>query len=175
MAVKAAEGIEIKADWKLGDLKMPDEQTSIVEAVVTPQSRLVGRTLKEASFHQQSGLDGSRDIPPGTHLAGERSDRFRWNGRFARGARGEGSSCQHAAAQGTGRVVRAPNMAAPRKYRGVYAVALFGGTLLLNLFNLVPLAPGLLTAAVLCVMFRCISVDRAYQMIDWRLLILIGE
>jgi di/tricarboxylate transporter len=40
--------------------------------------------------------------------------------------------------------------------------------------DVVPLAPAFLCAAVLSVIFRCISIDRAYQLMDWRLLIMIG-
>jgi di/tricarboxylate transporter len=65
-------------------------------------------------------------------------------------------------------------IAAPRRHRGAYAVLLFGGALALNMAGIVPLAPGLLSAAVLSVILRCISVDRAYQVVDWRLLILIA-
>ena len=37
-----------------------------------------------------------------------------------------------------------------------------------------PLSISFLSAALLTILFRCITIDEAYQFIDWRLLILIG-
>lgn len=53
---KATEGIEIRPDWKLSDVGLLNEETKMVEALVSPQSRLVGRTLKEADYRQEQGL-----------------------------------------------------------------------------------------------------------------------
>jgi di/tricarboxylate transporter len=40
--------------------------------------------------------------------------------------------------------------------------------------GLVPLSIAFLSAAVLTILMRCISVERAYEFVDWRLLVLIG-
>ena len=46
--------------------------------------------------------------------------------------------------------------------------------ILLGSLDIVPLSISFLGAAVLSILFKCISTERAYQIIDWRLLILIG-
>ena len=48
--VKAMQGIEIHPEVKLGSVKGPLEQDRIAEAVVLPDSRLVGSTLREVAL-----------------------------------------------------------------------------------------------------------------------------
>lgn len=171
--VKTAEGIEIKADWKLGDLKLPDEDVHIVETVVTPQSTLVGRTLKESSFHQQTGLTVLGIYRRG-RLLGEKMASIRLAVGDLLLVQGEKENLESLQRQRQLAVLSALPIAAPRRNRGAYAVTLFATALGLNLLGLAPLSVSLLAAAVGVVLTRCISVDRAYQYIDWRLLILIG-
>ena len=173
MKVKTEEGIEIKADWKMGDLKLPDEETNIAEAVVTPQSLLVGRTLKESNYHQQSGLTVLGIYRRGRSL-NDKIGSIRLEVGDLLLVQGEKEKLAALQRQRQLAVLSELPIAAPRRNRGTYAVVLFGTALLLNLLGIVPLVISLLAAAVLCVILRCISVDRAYSMIDWRLLILIG-
>jgi di/tricarboxylate transporter len=173
MKVKTEEGIEIKPDWKMGDLKLPDEETNIAEAVVTPQSLLVGRTLKESNYHQQSGLTVLGIYRRGRSLH-EKIGSIRLEVGDLLLVQGEKEKLASLQRQRQLAVLSELPIAAPRRNRGTYAVLLFGTALLLNLLGVVPLVISLLSAAVLCVILRCISVDRAYSMIDWRLLILIG-
>lgn len=171
--VKTAEGIEIQADWKLGDLKLPDEDVHIVETVVTPQSTLVGRTLRETRFHQQTGL-----TVLGIYRRGKLLGRQIATIRLMVGdlllVQGEKERLTALQRQRELAVLSALPIAASRRNRGWYAVGWFAGALILNLLGMVPLAVGLLGAAVGTVLTRCISADRAYQYIEWRLLILIG-
>lgn len=171
--VKSQEGIEIKPDWKLGDVKLPDEQTNIVEAVVTPQSTLVGRTLKESNFHRQYGLTVLGMMRRGRTLADKIGD-IRIEVGDLMVVQGDRDTLQAMQNQRQLAVLSELPIATPRRNRGIYAVALFGGALVLNMLGLVDLAPAVLGAAVLAVIARCISIDRAYQVMDWRLLILIG-
>ncbi|HET6408715.1 MAG TPA: SLC13 family permease, partial [Chthoniobacteraceae bacterium] len=56
MKVKKIEGIEIKAELDLGDVEAAKSNSRIVELLITPQSDLAGRTLREVDFRRQSGL-----------------------------------------------------------------------------------------------------------------------
>jgi di/tricarboxylate transporter len=53
-------------------------------------------------------------------------------------------------------------------------VAFFAAAIVVGAVGWLPLSVCFLAAAVLTVLFRCISVDEAYEFIDWRLIILIG-
>ncbi|MBC3542164.1 SLC13 family permease [Rufibacter sediminis] len=61
-----------------------------------------------------------------------------------------------------------------KERKGILTLSFFIVAILLGSLNLLPLSICFLGAAVLSVLFKCISTDRAYQVIDWRLLILIG-
>ena len=56
MKVKKIEGIEIKAEAKLGDLDLKAAKFRAAEMLVTLQSEVAGRTLKEAEFRAKYGL-----------------------------------------------------------------------------------------------------------------------
>jgi len=171
--VKSSEGIEIKADWKLGDLKMPDKSMNIVEALVTPQSVVVGRTLKETNYHQQFGVTVLGIFRSGRNLV-EKIGSIPLEVGDLLVVQGEKDRLAALQEQRQLAVLSELPIAALRKYRGLIAVAVFGGAMLLNMLEIAPLGPVMLAAAVLSVLFRCISIDRAYQLMDWRLLILIG-
>jgi di/tricarboxylate transporter len=61
---------------------------------------------------------------------------------------------------------------APRA--GFIAIGLFVAAILVAAAGWVPLSAAFLSAAVAVVLLRCITIEKAYTVIDWRLLILIG-
>src|SRR5690606_26154370 len=56
MKVKERTGIEINPELKLGDLDLQGEEFKIAEAFITPQSNLIGRTLRSINFRQRYGI-----------------------------------------------------------------------------------------------------------------------
>ncbi|GGK79916.1 SLC13 family permease [Rufibacter glacialis] len=61
-----------------------------------------------------------------------------------------------------------------KERKGILTLSFFVLAIILGSVGLLPLSICFLGAAVLSVLFKCISTERAYQVIDWRLLILIG-
>lgn len=49
-------GIEILADLKVGDRDLQNRDIRILEVIVTPQSDLIGQTLKEAKLRARYGM-----------------------------------------------------------------------------------------------------------------------
>jgi di/tricarboxylate transporter len=56
MKVKETVGIEIRAEAKLADSDLQTDEIKIAEALITPQSDLIGRTLKGANFRARYGV-----------------------------------------------------------------------------------------------------------------------
>jgi hypothetical protein len=56
MKVKKIEGIEIKPEFAIGDVDLQSADQRIAEVLLTPQSELHGRSLKQANFRQYAGL-----------------------------------------------------------------------------------------------------------------------
>ena len=65
MKIRETAGIEIRPEAKLGDKDLQTEEIKIVEAFITPQSYLIGRTLKDSNFRAQFRRDGACNLSPG--------------------------------------------------------------------------------------------------------------
>jgi di/tricarboxylate transporter len=61
-----------------------------------------------------------------------------------------------------------------KKRKGIVVIISFLVAIFLGVTNVLPLSIAFLMAAIACIVLRCITSDRAYSAIDWRLLILIG-
>lgn len=165
------EGIEIGGDRSLDEVETADSR--VVEAVITPRSELVGQTLPEIAFRERFGASalavyrrgrsfheaiGSIRLQTGDVLLlqgnAARIDSLRHQTHFSilqEIRRGPGSLRLGAIALGL--------------FMLAVAAAAFGWTALPTAF---------LAAAVAMVLLRCITIEKAYTIIDWRLLILIG-
>ena len=173
MKVKKIEGIEIKPEFILGDLDLQSSDLRIAEVLLTPQSELPGRTLRDANFRQYYGLTALAIYRHGQSLREQVGnivlrvgDLLLVQGEAPRieGLRG------HPGLSLLGEV--SEPLYHPRK--GLFTILVFGAAVLIGALGWVPLSIAFLSAAVLTVLMRCISVERAYEFVDWRLLVLIG-
>lgn len=171
--VKTTEGIEIKADLRLGDQDLQSDDLKVAEALITPQSALVGRTLREANLQQEQGLVvlaiyrrgrslreqiGSIKLKVGDLLLVQgHKDRVHSMKR----------NRELAVLQELG-----ASMLRPRK--GYYVAGFFLAALILGGLEILPVSLAFLSAAIGTLFCRCVPAERTYQYIDWRLLILIG-
>jgi len=173
MKVKKIEGIEIKPEFTLGDLDLQSGQMRIAEVLLTPQSELHGRTLRDANFRQYYGLTALAIYRSGQSLREQVGDTVLRVGDLllvqGESARIEGLR-SHSGMSLLGEV--SEPLYHPRK--GLLAICLFGAAVLIGGLGLVPLSIAFLSAAVLTILMRCISVKRAYEFVDWRLLVLIA-
>lgn len=173
MKVKKIEGIEMKAELDLGDLDLKGANFRVVEILLTPQSELAGRTLRETNFRRQYGLTTLAIFRHGQSLKEGVGDVLLRVGdvllaqgpddRIESIARHPGFSMLDEVAQ---------PLYHPRK--GMFTVAVFGAAVLAGGLELAPLSITFLAAALLTILARVLSVEKAYEFIDWRLLVLIG-
>jgi di/tricarboxylate transporter len=173
MKVKKIEGIEIKPEFALGDLDLQGAEMRIAEVLLTPQSELAGRTLRDANFRQYYGLTALAIYRHSQSLLEQVGDIVLRVGDLllvqGAGARIEGLR-SHPGLSLLGEV--SEPLYHPRK--GVLTILLFGLAVAVGSLGLMPLSIAFLSAAVLTILCRCVSIERAYEFIDWRLLILIG-
>ena len=173
MKVKKIEGIEIKPEFTLGDLDLQTGQMRIAEVLLTPQSELHGRTLREANFRQHFGLTVLAIYRHGQSLREQVRDTILRVGDLLL-VQGEDARIDALRAQPglslLGEV--SEPMYHPRK--GLLTILFFGAAVIIGGLGWVPLSIAFLSAAVLTILMRCISVERAYEFVDWRLLVLIG-
>ncbi len=65
-------------------------------------------------------------------------------------------------------------LAAPRQKQAGLALLVMAGMLVVMIFNLLPLAAASLLAALLMVLFGCLTMDEAYQSVDWKSIVLVA-
>lgn len=172
LTVKETAGIEIKPDLKAAS-ELLGESTKIVEALILPTSGLIGRTLKELDFRRRFGItalalyrSGHREA---TRLAGfalRSGDVLLLQGRpedFAPLADGSELFV----------LEEVPHQPARRR-KGLITVALFAAAVGLSTAGLLPLPIAFLLAALGVLGTRLLTIEEAYRLIDWRLLILIA-
>jgi di/tricarboxylate transporter len=173
LEVKKAAGMEIVPDLRLGDQDLIGGTIKIAEAIIMPQSLLIGRTLRELDFRQRYGLTviavhrrghafptkiGSLSLQIGDVLLLQGDAE-----RFA----DLGNSLDVWVLEQT------EHYRANRRQR-LLAVGLFALAVGAAGIGAVPLAIAFLLAALAAILLKLISAEEAYKHIHWRLIILIA-
>jgi di/tricarboxylate transporter len=170
LQVKDTAGIEITPELKMD---LASETRTIAEALLMPQSALVGRTLKEIDFRRRFGLTviaiyrrghalatriGSLPLRVGDVLLVQgRPERFR--------ALADNADLW---------ILQEVEHQPARRRKGLYAVGIFLVAVLASTFGWLPLPIAFLLAALGVIATRLITMEEAYDLIDWRLLVLIA-
>lgn len=159
--------------WQEGDLE--SEGITMAEAMLAPRSRLVGQTPGGVRFHRRYGLTvlaiwrGGRQIYVGLHdLVLRLGDALLVQGPRDRVAllRDDPDLILL-----TGREKEAP---APVKGKGWLSLAVFVGTLLVANASALPMAEVMLCGALAMVLLHVLTMEQAYQAIEWRLVFLVA-
>lgn len=170
--VKETNGIDIMADVIL-EQDLVTKDIRLAELMIVRQSNLLNRSIKEINFLQRFGLVviaisrhgetlrskiGSIVLQLGDVLlvqgAPERLDQMRESSNVA--------------------LLDEFVPVLFKKRKGIVVISCFLLAIVAGTLGILPLSIAFLTAAVCSILFRCITADKAYNVIDWRLLILIG-
>lgn len=171
--IKKIEGIDILEDVNLRSSGVDMRDARVAEVVLTPKSSLVGRTLKEAHFRQRSGLSvlaimrGDRSLVD--HIGEIRlkaGDLLLLQGPFERFRTFEEQSEMV--------VITQHPFSEANRSKGVLVLVAFALAVAASSTGFVPTAIAMLLVALFAVLLRCLTLETAYENIDWRLLILIG-
>ncbi|HVF91677.1 MAG TPA: SLC13 family permease [Blastocatellia bacterium] len=171
--VKEIAGIEIKADVKLGDRDLESDEIKIVEVLVTPQSDLIDRTLKESNFRARYGM-AALAINRHGHSLREKIGLIRLRMGDLLLIQGPADRLDDIRRHPDLWILEELNPALYKKSKGFYTLGFFISAVIAGGLGVVPLSIAFLGAAVLTILFRCITAEEAYEFIDWRLIILIG-
>lgn len=170
--IKEAVGLDVLADT-IGDKVIENENVILAELLILPGSRLINHTLKEARFRQNydmvviamqrfggtvSQKIGGLQLKVGDTLlvqgTQENIDANRNSSDFS--------------------VVGDFRVNLFKEKKGIFAASVFLLAVLAGTLNWAPLSICFLAAALLTVLSGAIDVERVYQVINWKLLILIG-
>jgi di/tricarboxylate transporter len=173
LKVKDVAGIDIKADVKLSDPGLSAEEIGLVEGIVLPRSRLIGRTLKTARFRERFGL---QVLAIDRH--GETIHRKISQVRLKAGdlLLIQGSRERLADVEGGGafRILGTVDTKRVNPRRAVVAVGIFVAVLLVAGLKVLPLPIATLFGAFFAFVTRCITPEEAYREVEWKVIVLIG-
>lgn len=173
LQVKETAGIEIRPDLQMGGLDEAAATMRIAEAILMPQSSVVGRTIKELDFRRRFGVMVIAIYRRGHALA------TRIGGLPLRVGdvllvQGRPEQLRALADNPDLWILQEAEHQPARRRKGLYAVGIFLLAVLASSFDLVPLPIAFLVAALAVIFTRLITMEEAYDLIDWRLLILIA-
>ena len=167
------EGIVLKSGLKWRDEDLHSAEAALVEAVIAPGSALQGKTLKEAGFRQIYG---------GTALAIRHRDevmRERLGTTRLRSGDVLLVEVRRDRVEALKRnrdfvIVSEVGLDEPRQDKLIPAVAIVAGVVAAATLDLLPIVGSAILGSVLLVLTRCITLDEAYEAIDWRIVFLLG-
>lgn len=174
LKLKDTAGIELRANLELSDPDLSDENAALVEALVGPASRLVGRALREVRLRETYGVQvlginrqGRNILEKISHVTLRVGDVLLLQGRTM--------GLAQIANEGLVSVLHAVEEEAGNRPKAWRAIAIFGAALALAAANILPLAVAVLLGAFAVFASRCITAVDAYRDVDWRVLILIAS
>ncbi|MFM2135418.1 MAG: hypothetical protein RL021_818 [Bacteroidota bacterium] len=172
MDVKHTVGIDIRGD-AFTDKDLQGDHFRLAEVLVTPQSDFVNSTLQETGFRHEYGLVViaiKRHGQPILEKIGKTPLRV-GDTLLVQGTQ------ERIAYYRRTRDLQVLEDFKPilfRKKKGNLSVLLFLGAILLSLFGIMPVSVSFLAAALGVLVIRAITIEKAYESIDFRLLILIA-
>lgn len=173
LQVKDTAGIEIRPDVTLSDPDLRTEDTSLVEALVVPGSRLVGRTLRTVNFRERYGLQVLGLNRHGRNLLEKLSRSVLRVGDVLL-VQGRTRSIARMADEGIVNILNAVEEKRINRPRAWMAMGIFAGSLSLAASNVIALPVAVLLGAFAVFVTRCVNATDAYRQLEWRVVILIA-
>lgn len=173
LKVKSEVGIEIKSDFTLNDSYLEGKDVELFEAMLPRGSDLINRSLKRLEFRERYGLIVLAINRHGVNLLSKLS---RLRLRFGDVLLVQGNREQVESLAEDGRILLLEEIshkrARPEKRR--WALLAFAVFLFFSLTHIVPLPIAVLLGVMLLLASQAVRMSEVYEMIDWRLIILIA-
>src|SRR6185503_7828086 len=172
LKVKAEAGIEIKPDFELSDSFLESTDTELFEAMIPRGSDFIGRTLKRLDLQKRYGVVVLAIDRHGVDLLSKISRvRLRFGDVLL--IQGNREQVERLAADQILLLEEiSEKQARPEKRK--WALVAFVVFLFFSLTHLVPLPIAVLLGVMILLASRSLRTSEVYEIIDWRLLILIA-
>jgi di/tricarboxylate transporter len=151
----------------------PSDDVGIMEAIVTPESALVGNTAARMRLYDQYEVDLLAVSRAGRRISRQlRSVRLREGDVVL--LRGDLNSMPEALGQLRVLPLAERGLALGRGRRGLIPVAILAAAMLLVALHLVPVAIAFFAAAALIVLLKSITLREAYDAVEWPILVMLA-
>ena len=173
LQVRETAGIEIRPEWELSEEDLTSESMKIAEAILMPQSALIGRSVKELDFRRRFGVTVIAIYRKGHALAARLSGLPLRMGDVLL-LQGRPERFKALADNADLWILQETEHRPSQRRKGLYVVGIFLAAVVASSFELIPLPIAFLLAALAVIGTRLLTMEEAYNLIDWRLLILIA-
>jgi di/tricarboxylate transporter len=172
-AMKDKYGLEIEKRETIDDKQLSSDDVRLVEALVPPRSRLVGRTLKTAYFSQRFGF---------IVLAMQRRAKILRERLSENQLAGGDILLLQGDKKDLPRLMRSSDLIVTseltdllfRKERAIIALVMLFVVIFLAAFNIVPILEAALIGTVGMLLGGCLTIEEAYNAVDWKVIFLLG-
>lgn len=166
-------GIKLKSDLKLKDEDFKAEDLQLVEAIISPNSRLIGKTIKSSRFRNLYRANALAlrhsgqlyhtdfiDVPlkPGDALLlevrKENLEDLKRDPDFV--------------------LVSGVDLPKYRKSKIIPALLIVAGVIVTATLNVMPIMISAIIGSILLVFTKCISLEESYKSIEWNIVFLLG-
>ena len=172
-SIQSREGIVLKSEKKFHDVDLSSIEARLVEVVITPRSRLIGRTIKRVDFRSKYGATvlairhrgeimrekiGNTTLLSGDVLLVEvKKD---WLPQFKR--------------YRDFIIISDITLIKIRKSKILISSLIIASVVLVAALNIMPIVSSAIAGCVLLILTGCISLEDAYRSIDWKVIFLLA-
>jgi di/tricarboxylate transporter len=171
--MRALQKVEVEYGDIPGMLDLESEQVGLVDAVLSPQTKLVGKTLREIHFREKFGLsvlaiwrDGQAYRSNLRDMAMKFGDAMLLHGRWEK---------LKVLAREPDFILFAEEIQeAPRRNKALLAALIMVGVVVVVILGWLPIAIAAVIGSTLMVLSGSLNMEEAYHYIDWRAVFLIA-
>jgi di/tricarboxylate transporter len=173
MAAREVLGLTIEAEFKLDVERLEPGTVRLIEATLSPNSHLVGRTLRETRFRDRYGFTALAIWRHGAAITERLRDEPL---QFGDALLLQGSEHRVADLRQNGDflVLEPLEVEGRRSKKAPIAVAALVSAILLVVFAGMHISMAMVIAGVVMILTGCLSIEEAHESIDWRTVFLVA-
>ncbi|KHE91017.1 MAG: SLC13 family permease [Candidatus Scalindua rubra] len=165
--------LRLHAKAKMDDKKISSDEIKLVEVLIPPRSRLVGQTLQTFEFFRRFGCI--------VFAVQRRGKTIR--DRVAEISLNDGDTLLlEADKEVVSRLLKSHDLIVTnevtelyvRKDKAIVALLMFLAVVTLTVLHIIPILVAALIGAIGMVLGRCLTIEEAYEAIDWKVIFLLG-
>jgi di/tricarboxylate transporter len=173
LAMKEALGLGVQAHVAMNDNELSSDRVGLIEVLISPQSIFKGRTLQASGFLRRFQC---------VVLAVQRRGKILRDRLTEIRLESSDTLLLQVDKENVSRLLKSSDVIVTneltelflRKDRATFALIIFFLVLALIALHIVPLLIAALLGAVGMVLSRCLTIEEAYEAIDWRVIFLLG-
>lgn len=172
-ALQDQEGVNFKPQVKWGDENVTNEDYKLIEAVVSPNSFLIGKTLQKIGFRERFGASVLAIRHHGKLLREKISDTPLSAGDVLL-IEVHKDRLKSIKQRKDFIIVSEMDTTEFRRDKIIFALLIVAGVVLSASLGLLPIVVSAVVGAILLILLGCITLEEAYEAVDWKIIFLLA-